>query len=126
MKDTHATGYLTDAVELEPRAIQERNSPISSKDRKLANSATSANLAGSNATTGRNERESDLETLSAESRPDQPPTVVALALEKWNDPTENISRLFSTYWSFVIMGANDAAYGVSARFTHFTPKVYMV
>lgn len=37
-----------------------------------------------------------------------------LALEKWNHPRINIYRSFSTFWSFLVMGANDAAYGVSA------------
>lgn len=35
------------------------------------------------------------------------------ALEKWNSPRINIYRSFSTFWSFLVMGANDAAYGVS-------------
>lgn len=34
------------------------------------------------------------------------------ALEKWNQPRINIYRSFSTFWSFLVMGANDAAYGV--------------
>lgn len=36
------------------------------------------------------------------------------ALEKWNHPRINMFRLFATLWSFLVMGANDAAYGVSA------------
>ncbi|KAJ5765317.1 hypothetical protein N7520_004876 [Penicillium odoratum] len=32
-------------------------------------------------------------------------------LEKWNSPRINIYRSFSTFWSFLVMGANDAAYG---------------
>lgn len=43
---------------------------------------------------------------------DIPPTAVA-ALEKWNSPRSNIYRTFATFWSFFVMGANDAAYGVS-------------
>jgi hypothetical protein len=34
-------------------------------------------------------------------------------LEKWNQPRINIHRTFATFWSFLVMGANDAAYGVS-------------
>lgn len=41
---------------------------------------------------------------------DIPPTAVA-ALEKWNSPRSNIYRTFATFWSFFVMGANDAAYG---------------
>lgn len=38
------------------------------------------------------------------------------ALEKWNHPQINTYRSFSTFWSFLVMGANDAAYGVSGIF----------
>ncbi|KAJ6127630.1 hypothetical protein N7523_003242 [Penicillium sp. IBT 18751x] len=34
-----------------------------------------------------------------------------IALEKWNHPRINVYRSFSTFWSFLVMGANDAAYG---------------
>ena len=37
--------------------------------------------------------------------------------EKWNYPRSNIWKTLATFWSFLIMGANDSAYGVSARFT---------
>jgi len=35
------------------------------------------------------------------------------ALEKWNEPRINACRSFATFWSMLVMGANDAAYGVS-------------
>ena len=35
------------------------------------------------------------------------------AMEKWNEPRINVSRTLATFWSFLVMGANDAAYGVS-------------
>ncbi|KAJ5889005.1 Major facilitator superfamily domain general substrate transporter [Penicillium taxi] len=34
------------------------------------------------------------------------------ALEKWNFPRINIYRCFATFWSLLVMGANDAAYGL--------------
>ena len=34
-------------------------------------------------------------------------------LEQWNRPRINIYRYLATLYSFVIMGMNDAAYGVS-------------
>lgn len=106
MKNSSATGSLTGAIELEPQA---RASPISSKEQRLNTTST----LGVNATTTQDaERGADLEAFSAESQ-QQPPSVVAHALEKWNEPSVNITRLLATFWSFVIMGANDAAYGVS-------------
>jgi hypothetical protein len=34
-------------------------------------------------------------------------------LDKWNSPRVNIHRTFATFWSFLVMGVNDTAYGVS-------------
>ncbi|KAL2697544.1 hypothetical protein AAEP93_011448 [Penicillium crustosum] len=31
--------------------------------------------------------------------------------EKWNHPRSNIAKTLATFWSFLIMGANDSAYG---------------
>lgn len=38
---------------------------------------------------------------------------VVEAAEKWNSPRRNIFRVGATFWSMMIMGANDSAYGVS-------------
>ncbi|CAG8172695.1 unnamed protein product [Penicillium nalgiovense] len=37
-------------------------------------------------------------------------------LEKWNQPRINIHRTFATFWSFLVMGANDAAYGLESYY----------
>lgn len=50
---------------------------------------------------------------SHELESQRPPETAILALENWNHPKGNILRTFSTFLSFTIMGANDAAYGVS-------------
>ncbi|KAJ5792054.1 Major facilitator superfamily domain general substrate transporter [Penicillium pulvis] len=49
------------------------------------------------------------EQLTIDSSDDPPGAFPAL--EKWNSPRINIYRSFSTFWSFLVMGANDAAYG---------------
>ena len=41
----------------------------------------------------------------------QPSTVVSV-VERWNHPKVNIYRTCATLFAFMIMGANDAAYGV--------------
>lgn len=43
-----------------------------------------------------------------------PPTAVN-ALEKWNHPRVNVYRTLATFWTFLVMGANDAVYGVSIQ-----------
>jgi hypothetical protein len=35
--------------------------------------------------------------------------------ERWNQPRANAPKLLAVFWSFFIMGANDAAYGVRTR-----------
>lgn len=34
-------------------------------------------------------------------------------LERWNYPRSNIFKTLATFWAFLVMGANDSAYGVS-------------
>jgi hypothetical protein len=42
-----------------------------------------------------------------------PTTQGAERLERWNSPRLNLWRSGAAFWSFVVMGSNDAAYGVS-------------
>jgi hypothetical protein len=42
----------------------------------------------------------------------QPSTSVSIA-ERWNYPSANVYRTLAIFFAFTIMGANDAAYGVS-------------
>lgn len=44
--------------------------------------------------------------------PDATPHVSAV--EKWNEPKINKFRVGAAFWSLLLMGANDAAYGVSS------------
>ena len=39
------------------------------------------------------------------------PTHAVDALQKWNQSKSNIFKTMSTFFGFIIMGANDAAYG---------------
>lgn len=41
------------------------------------------------------------------------PTTATQTVQRWNQSKVNVARTFAAFWSFVIMGANDAAYGVS-------------
>ena len=38
---------------------------------------------------------------------------ISRPLEQWNKPRINLYRYFASLYSFIIMGMNDAAYGVS-------------
>lgn len=42
-----------------------------------------------------------------------PPSTATYVPERWNYPRSNIPKVIACNWSFVVMGANDAAYGVS-------------
>lgn len=41
-----------------------------------------------------------------------PPSISAEVVQRWNYPRKNIPRVAACFWTFVVMGANDAAYGV--------------
>ena len=53
-------------------------------------------------------------TLQREDRNESlpSPSVAFEELPRWNYPKINMYRTFATFWSFIVMGANDAAYGV--------------
>ena len=40
-----------------------------------------------------------------------PPATAVAVLEQWNRPRINMYRTFATFYSFIILGMNDAAYG---------------
>lgn len=44
---------------------------------------------------------------------DTPPQHAVSALPTWNENKATVSKTLSTFLAFIIMGANDAAYGVS-------------
>ncbi|RYP69628.1 hypothetical protein DL771_005992 [Monosporascus sp. 5C6A] len=50
------------------------------------------------------ERESDMSPLP-------PPNTAVHVAQSWNNPRSNIVRILACFWSFTVMGANDAAYG---------------
>lgn len=52
----------------------------------------------------------------------QPSTTVSV-VERWNNPKANIYRTAATLFAFIIMGANDAAYGVSIASQKKVPRV---
>lgn len=49
--------------------------------------------------------------LSSNSLPS--PTTAVDVVERWNHPRSNIPKVGACFWAFIVMGANDAAYGVS-------------
>jgi hypothetical protein len=40
-----------------------------------------------------------------------PTTHPAVIPEQWNHPRSNLFKTMAAFWSFVVMGSNDAAYG---------------
>ncbi|KAF9883908.1 hypothetical protein FE257_002651 [Aspergillus nanangensis] len=49
-------------------------------------------------------------SLSSARQPSEP-THVFPEMERWNQSQKNVLRTLATFWSFLVMGANDAAYG---------------
>lgn len=48
---------------------------------------------------------------------EQEPHQVFQQVERWNAPRSNVWKTLATFWSFLVMGMNDSAYGVSYRFS---------
>lgn len=42
-----------------------------------------------------------------------PPSTAVQQSQRWNEPGINMWRVFATFYSFVVVGANDGVYGVS-------------
>ncbi|KGO36163.1 hypothetical protein PEX2_059790 [Penicillium expansum] len=56
------------------------------------------------------------QTLQHENQPSSSyQSSCQIANEKWNHPRSNIAKTLATFWSFLIMGANDSAYGVRSH-----------
>lgn len=43
------------------------------------------------------------------------PSSLTAAAERWNESRTNVFRLVASFFCFMVMGANDSAYGVSRR-----------
>ncbi|KKY25005.1 putative mfs transporter [Phaeomoniella chlamydospora] len=66
---------------------------------------------------GRKSNTGDEETESPDRPSEQsngtlpPPTTAVPILQRWNNPRINMWRCFATFYSFIILGTNDSAYG---------------
>lgn len=89
-------------LELEMNHI-EPNTPSNAS--KRAPSVGGRSLGSNKASSNKSEADADRnETLPS-------PTTATEFVEKWNSPRINLYRLPATFWSFVVMGMNDATYG---------------
>lgn len=50
------------------------------------------------------------------------PSTVVSVVERWNHPKVNIFRTCAVLFAFMIMGANDAAYGVCHPTCYWAPR----
>jgi hypothetical protein len=98
-------GSTSSVMELEPVPC----TPL----RKLSAESVQRPPPSSRASKQSSNRDQDISALP-------PPSTASEALQSWNRPRGNIARVAACLWSFTVMGANDAAYGVSAgRICHF-------
>jgi hypothetical protein len=102
--DNRQSGSSTMVVE--PENIYLARLP-SAKDMGAAASPTSPQRLSN----GAGERSSQSQDQGMTALP--PPSVASEVAQRWNYPRTNIPKVAACFWSFVIMGANDAAYGVS-------------
>ncbi|KAI0595207.1 MFS general substrate transporter [Biscogniauxia sp. FL1348] len=61
-----------------------------------------------------------IEDLDLDPDPNPEPessfTAAAEVVQRWNYPRRNVPKVAACFWSFTVMGANDAAYGIQAHY----------
>jgi hypothetical protein len=93
---------------VEPVELQE----ITQQLQKPENVKLSAPSAGLNTHDAAGSQHVLPETYDPVENLPSPTTTPAEKLERWNTPRLNLWRTLAAFWSFVVMGSNDAAYGV--------------
>ncbi|KAI9713476.1 MAG: hypothetical protein M1820_000858 [Bogoriella megaspora] len=109
-------GSATNVIELQPvhHTLQSRNGPSSGSG--TSKSKPLQSILGRIPRKNRTMTGDDAPGISLSHPEDRnemlpSPSVAAEPTERWNHPTVNMYRTFATFWTFVMMGANDAAYG---------------
>ena len=98
----HATSS-TCVVEEPPTELHDLSGYISKpQNAKVTGSHTSLRISDSK---GDRSDDDPVENLPS------PTTQAAARLERWNAPRSHLYRSLAAFWSFVVMGSNDAAYG---------------
>lgn len=93
-----STCVISPAIEIQPIS---HNNPTKPQNAKVAGSHTSLRLSD---TKGIRDDDSPTDLPS-------PTTHSAHKPEQWNHPRSNLFKTMAAFWSFVVMGSNDAAYG---------------
>ena len=104
-----STRSSTSVIELQERPIvpaQTLSKDAVSINRARPSSEGPGGLFGTRSSSGSGRRIRNLDGALP------PPTTVTEIVEKWNHPRSNIARVFAAFFSLLVMGANDAAYGV--------------
>lgn len=103
---------------IEPIQLQEISTDHLTKpqDAILSTSQTSLRLAN---TKGIQESDDIMQTLPS------PTTQAAERLERWNASRSTVYKILAAFWSFVVMGSNDAAYGALIPYvSQLSPCIY--
>jgi hypothetical protein len=90
-----STCVIAPPIELEPIS-----QPAKPQDAKIMESRTSLRLSD---TKGVQDDDSPMDLPSPTTQPEK--------IERWNHPQSNLFKTMAAFWSFVVMGSNDAAYG---------------
>lgn len=98
---------IVDPIELQP--VHPKQPAPSIRSKRVSSSGGGHSLRSSSS----HKSTSTPTSTAADLRPDRLPSPVTATetLEAWNDSRTNIYRVACTFWSFIIMGLNDATYG---------------
>ncbi len=95
---THTRTNPADSIELQP--IRPQHASLSKQP--------------SYASADRIQRASYEERTQSQIDLPSPTTAPVAQLQEWNNPRSNLWKVLSCFFGLFVMGANDAAYGVSA------------
>lgn len=109
-------GSSTAVMELQPAYM----SPLPSGNNKSSIPEAGDSPAYHSASTRRGSSDEEKQAVDDSAPPT--PLMAAEVKERWNYPRSNIPKVSACFYSFIVMGANDAAYGVS--FTGLALIVY--
>ncbi|KAJ0120433.1 hypothetical protein J7T55_015160 [Diaporthe amygdali] len=107
-----STGSSTATIELQNAPVHKLNGPSPLGEQQPSDNATGPSYPGRTLGNASPRGSKDEPRGSQEIISSLPvPTTVSHTVERWNQSRANVCRVLAAFWSLLVMGMNDAAYG---------------
>lgn len=112
LDDAMSGGSSTATVELQEAPVHKPNAPPPLAERPSLDNGTGPARPGRTLGKDSPRASNDEPRSNHDSISSLPaPTTVSHTVERWNQSRVNMCRVFAAFWSLLVMGMNDAAYG---------------